>query len=289
MFTPYDWLRRCQTGNEVYATLQLLTAHEYPDDLELGPPCGASFGPCHRCWIYPQQAEDVECIFCASVRQNRRETYELINQSLLVWGYVNQLPWIPQLDQAKRHDFLGYHIIDEKHFLLMISRSHLKAWLQQLVINQGLDMMGLLQVFPTTGKSMKFGMGDILCRAAHQESKYAHDQLRVRFFSSASQLLVPHLRDNLGILTYNITDFIGLMEMAEVFSTVLYPDSREELRLLLTCDDQNERSFYWGRFARKLNQTARDMLESWDIRNWPVPKVEVLYDLLEFMAPSPIF
>ena len=179
---------------------------------------------------------------------------------------------------------LGDYVHDERHFLLVMRRRELKPWLQELVIYHGSDLRGLIQIFPTTGARQGTSMGDILCRAAHYEARFSMDQLRIRFFSAPHQLLRPHTRDRQGMLTFEVSEFLSLLEMAAVFRTVLRPEEQESLYELLSLKDASETQFYWGRFTGLLDQEAKDMLSAWRIRQWPKHRVELLYELVEYVA-----
>jgi hypothetical protein len=52
----------------------------------------------------------------------------------------------------------------------------------------------------------------------------------------------------------------------------------------LQTDDPQEERFYWGRFMGLLDQEARDMLNAWNVRDWPKPQVQLLYDLMEYVV-----
>ena len=90
-----------------------------------------------------------------------------------------------------------------------MGRRELKPWIQELILYHGPDLKGLVQIFPTVGSRAKDNMGDILCRAVHHEARFALDQLRVRFYSAPYQVLAPHVRDQKGVLTFEIAEFLG--------------------------------------------------------------------------------
>jgi hypothetical protein len=118
-------------------------------------------------------------------------------------------------------------------------------------------------------------MGDILCHAVHQ--------VRVRFYSSPYEVTKPYKRDQKGLLTFEVSEFLGMLDMAEVFRTLLRPDEQKELFELLTMDDTKEEQFYWGRFVGRLEQQAKDMLRGWNIRKWPRNRVRLLYKLVYYV------
>jgi len=182
------------------------------------------------------------------------------------------------------HHVLGTYVHDENHFLLVMPRRELKPWLQELVIYHGSDLKGLIQILPTTGGRKQVSMGDILCRAIHHEARFPMDQLRVRFFSAPYQILKPHTRDRQGLLTFEVSEFLSVLEMAAVFRTILRPQEQASLYELLNLEDTSEEQFYWGRFMGFLNQEAKDMLNAWRIRQWPKSQIKLLYELVDYVA-----
>jgi hypothetical protein len=274
------------------ATLELLEAT--PDLLpasgrgeeEIGPPFSAVDAPCQRCWVYPHQTSPWRsfCPTCSRILAKAARLGSRSRSATVLWGFVNELPkhlW-------NREGFYADHVLasyvqDAHHFLLMMNRQELKPWLQELALYHGSNLKGLIQVLPTSGGGKLVSMGDILCRAAYQEARFTMDQLRVRFFAAPYQLLIPHTRDQMGILTFEVADFLSLLEMASVFRTVLFPDEQQSLRQLLALEDPQEQQFYWGRFTGRLNQKAKDMLSAWGIRQWPKHRVKLLYELADYV------
>ena len=53
---------------------------------------------------------------------------------------------------------------------------------------------------------------------------------------------------------------------------------------LLHVDDTGEAQFYWGRLLGYLNQEAKDMLNAWKIRTWPTSRIDLLYELVDYVA-----
>jgi hypothetical protein len=145
-------------------------------------------------------------------------------------------------------------------------------------------LKGLIQILPTMGAGDETGMGDILTRVAHREADLSPDRLRVRFFSDAFQVIKLRAREQEGILTFEVADFLSLLEMATVFRTLLKPEEQQALQQLLAIDDPNEQQFYWGRFLGYVNQAVKDMLNAWQIRHWPKSRIKLLYELVEYVA-----
>lgn len=292
MLNSFDWLRRSRTGAELLATLEYLKTKPDlfptgPAGEEIGPPHSALDGPCQRCWVYPRSSSPRRnyCPSCQAVLSKARKLNKHSRQSIVIWGFVNHLPkqlWAGEGFYADHT--LGDYVHDGHRFLLLMRRRELKTWLQELVIYHGADLKGLIQIFPTTGARQGASMGDILCRAVHHETRFSMDQLRVRFFSAPHQLLKPHTRDRQGLLTFEVSEFLSLLEMAAVFRTMLRPEEQDSLYELMNLEDTGEEQFYWGRFMGLLNQETKDMLSAWRIRQWPTHRIELLYELIEYVA-----
>lgn len=295
MLSGFDWIRRCRTGAELLATLQAL--HKKPELFQpeegLGPPPSALDGPCQRCWIHPRAPSKRKasryCRTCRAILVQAYRLYRFSFQLIVVWGRVNQLP--KPLDRDGFHGdrrILGVYIHDANHFLLMMHRRQLKAWLQELALYHGTGLAGLLQILPPTGRGGGIDMADVLCRAVYQEERFPMDRLRVRFFPAPHLILRPHLRDQLGVLTFEIGEFLSLLEMAAIFRTLLYPEAQAALFELLNLDNAREEQFYWGRFLGLLSPEARDMLNAWRIRQWPKERIKLLYELKDYVAFYPL-
>jgi len=292
MLSGFDWLRRSRTGGELLATLEYLKTEPdlFPTGSageEIGPPHSALDGPCQRCWLYPRQSSPRRnyCPTCQAIRARARRVSNRSRRAIVVWGFVNRLPrqlWAGEGFYSE-HTW-GDYVHDERHFLLMMHRRELKTWLQELVIYHGADLKGLLQVFPPTGAREGASMGEILCRAVHHEARFSMDQLRVRFFSAPYQLLKPHTRDQQGLLTFEVSEFLSLLEMAAVFRTVLRPAEQQALYELVNLKDAGEEQFYWGRFMGLLSQEAKDMLSAWRVRQWSRHRIRLLYELIEYVG-----
>ncbi len=289
MLSSFDWLRRSRTGAELLATLQYLTAEPdlFPTGEEIGPPHSALNGPCQRCWVYPRLSSPRHkyCRVCQAILARAHKLNHVSRQCIVVWGFVNRLP--QQLWTGAgfyEQHALGTYVHDERHFLLLMRRYELKTWLRELVIYHGADLKGLVQIFPTTAARQGASMGEILCRAVHLEARFSMDRLRVRFFSAPYQLLTPRTRDREGLLTFEVSEFLSLMEMAAVFRTLLRPEEQASLHELVNLEDLSEEQFYWGRFVGRLSQAAKDMLSSWNIRHWPKNRIKLLYELVDYVA-----
>jgi len=167
--------------------------------------------------------------------------------------------------------------------LLMLQRREVKTWLQELVLHDGPDLQGVLQIFPTMGPQRGLGMGDVLCWAVHDAASLPRDRLYVRFAWAPWQVPPPHQRDQQQGRTFEVSEFVGLLQMAEVFRLLLHPHEQQELLALLTRDDGDGAAFYWGRFLGLLDPRARDMLVAWGIRTWPQTRIRLLDELRKYV------
>ncbi len=299
MLSTFDWIRRSQTGAELLATLRVGAGDEQiqikEDDgpssheTSIGPPLSALSSPCHRCWVYPRtrwpEQADLYCPFCKDILIKARKLGAVAQRAAVIWGFVNQLPKTGLVKQeSPESPVLGTYLHDSKRFLLIIKQRRLRPWLQQLVLYHGTELKGLLQIFPTVGATSGICMGDVLCRAIHHESRFAMDQLRVRFYSAPYQLIRPHEREQKGILTFDASEFLSLLEMAKVFRTLVRPREQDMLYELLQLEDPTEVQFYWGRIQGLLDQEVKDMLTAWRIRQWPKTRVKLLYELTNYVV-----
>lgn len=288
MLSGFDWLRRGRTGAELLATLRYLSEHPAvsTDRTQIGAPHSATGGPCRRCWIYPQmQDREQYCKTCSEILQRTHGLAAASRRAAILWGFVNQLPGeILQWEGKNRKQrLLGSYIHDANHFLVAMERRELKSWLQDLTVYHGFELRGILQIFPTTGAGTRTCMGDVLCKAVHRDLYLPMGQMHVRFYSAPYQLLKPRLRDLKGMLTFELAEFLRLLEMAEIFRALLWPDEQRELHELLSIVEKKESQFYWGRFLGRLEQRSRDMLTAWNIRQWPKNRINVFYELLNYV------
>ncbi|MGB0383959.1 MAG: type III-I CRISPR-associated protein Cas10i [Ardenticatenaceae bacterium] len=288
MLNSFDWLRRSESGAQLLATLTYLAENTDLDiddqTMEIGPPHSALHSPCQRCWIYPTATYDKpHCEFCEAILAHASQLGNASRRAVLIWGFVNQLPSALYNSAGFENDFLAGYVYDDHHFMVAIHQRGLKEWLQNLVLYHGFDLRGLLQIFPTMGSGGRIDMSGILCSVIHREASLPMDQLRVRFYPAPYHVLKPQIRDRKGLLTFRISDFLGYLEMALVFRTVLHPQEQQILRDLLTTEDNAEKQFFWGRFYGSLNQEARDMLYAWNIRQWSKERVKLLYELANYV------
>lgn len=294
MLTPFDWIRQTRTGSELLAVLRYI--EDRPelvarDSDEFGPPHSALAALCQRCRVYGRVAGRLHaryCPTCSAILSLARSLKEHSLNTVLLWGHVNLLPRMLSARAGEwQRRILGAYVHSQapgqSRFLLALHRRDLKPWLQELALYQGMDLRGVLQLFPTTGMTGA-SMGDLICHVVHHESRFPMDALRVRFFATVHQVLQPHRYDKQGVVNFEIAEFLSMLEMAAVFRTVLRPDEQQMLLELLKIENVGESHFYWGRFMGYLNPDARDMLDGWNVRNWPKPQLSLLYNLIEYVA-----
>ncbi len=292
MLTPFDWIRQTRTGSELLAVLHCM--EDRPDLVgrdadEIGPPHSALSPLCERCRVYAAPTNRPRapyCPTCSTILNQAAGLKELSQNTVLLWGHVNLLPYNLSA-RAEQGRVVGAYIHSQTpgqtRFLVALHRQALKPWLQDLVLYHGLEMRGVLQLFPTTGM-LGASMGDLVCHIVHHESRFPMDALRVRFFATVHQVLQPHRYDKQGVVNFEIGEFLSMLEMAAVFRTVLRPDEQQMLLELLGIESAAESQFYWGRFMGYLNPEARDMLDGWNVRNWSKPQLSLLYNLIEHVA-----
>jgi len=273
MLNIFDWMRRSRSGAELLATLEYSVTDPdlFPTDGKIGPPFSAFDSPCQRCWIYPCMIFDNAdrkdlpaqssklrvyepsvsnqnyCRSCQAITDKARNLGKTSRHAVVIWGFVNHVP--DQLQNKKgfyADKLIGSYVHDDNHFLMIITRRELKMWLQEVLIYHGSNLRGLIQIFPTVGDGKRGTMGEILCRAIHQEARFPMDILRVRFFSRPFQIFTPHARDEEGLLTFEVTEFLRLLEMAEIFRSILRPDEQKALHELIHLSNKREEQFYWG-------------------------------------------
>ncbi len=286
MLDAFDWIRSCRTGSELIGAMKCLQEGiGSSSDKDVGPPLTALARPCMRCWIYPRvDSKQDYCETCLNIILKAKYLGRSSQASLVIWGFVNQLPENIESSEGfyANHTFASY-VHDANHFLLVMDRYMLRKCLQEIIMYHGEGIRGLLQVFPTTGDSKRGSMGDVICKAVHQDSRFSMDMLRVRFFSGPYQLFATSRRDKKGLLTFEITEFLRFMEMAYIFRKLLKPDEQEMLQELVSLNNKKEEQFYWGRFIGYLNQEAKDMLNAWKFRQWSDHRVKLLYELIAYV------
>lgn len=293
MLTKFDWVRRCRTGIDLLATLKYFSMNPEidPSQQNLGGPFSAIGNLCQRCKVYApatiRKRHTRYCKVCENILRLKKEVAPKSLRAILIWGYVNKISRYLRENKLSEH-FYGTFICDDNRFVVTMHRQNIKPWLQELVIYSGLSLKGLLQIFPSLGEYRNLNIGDYISWANHHEANLPMDQLWIRFYTKPSQLINPKTREKEGLLTYNISEFISMLEMVEVFRANLYPQEQEELFELLNLKDSKEEQFYWGRFLGQLSQEAKDMLSAWKIRQWSKSQLDFFYRLIKYVIfPQP--
>lgn len=292
MLTAFDWLRRCQNGGELLATLELIDWASRGElnqpELQPAAPHAAIYGPCMRCWAYAADLDtpgQVYCPMCQAIAARARIMGQTAKQVVGLWGYVNHLP-----EQVRNRAvfadqrILGAYRHSDQHFLVVIRRRELQSWLQEMLLYDGLDMTGMLQIFPTVSGYSQPNMGELICQIVHNQARFPLDRLRVRFFSAPRQVLETHKYDKLGVINFEVVDFLRMLESASVFRAVFQPDEQAALQQVLAITDVQEAQFYWGRLMGMLTPRARDLLVAWKMRNWSKAQINLFYELVEYVA-----
>jgi len=288
MQNAYDWLRICKSGSELIATIDLVTDEPYLPEIMvkedcLGPPQTAFDGPCLRCQYFSRMPNHHLCYFCDHVIVREKSVRSFAPHCVTIWGFVN-FPFrkIPQT----KHEIFTYNV-DHNRFICCTNRWNLKMLLQEIMMIQGPDWLGTLQIFPAFQGGETMNMSDMLCSAIFDEKALIQDRLYIKFFASPFQFVHKKEREREGKLIFDAIDFIGYLEMAEIFKRGLYLEEQDRLKELLEIQDVSEKQFYWGRFLAQVRPEARDFLDSWNMRKWSKSQVSLFYELLDFAKFDP--
>jgi hypothetical protein len=290
MLTTFDWLRRCESGAELIATIDCIRSepHLFHDEATMGPPLSGIDGPCIRCWIYPRLPGSSRCKTCHAILSKVKGLGSLSRHCMVVWGFVNFVPDPVRRDSGlEKTQVRCIYLLDDNHFMAIMKGHALPGWLREVLLYHGSELKGLMIFFPTIGKGRSHVMGDLLCRAIHQDSRFPMDWLRIRFFSDAIQLNVPHKREDEGILTFEASEFLSLLEMATIFRSRLRPEEQIMIKEVIGLKNHREKGFYWGRLMGSLGNEAKDMLSAWKLRQWPENRIKLLYELTDRVPLTP--
>ncbi len=289
MLSTFDWIRRCRSGAELIALLDCLKSEPglFPVEEEIGPPVYGMDGPCMRCWVYARAPETSRfyCKTCHRIVQAASMLGDFSHQCMVIWGFLNRIPKSLEQNKKTRIPHIRcFHQVDDRRILLILRNYSLKNWLSDTLLHHGSNLKGLLLLFPAVGKAPKLSMGDALCRAIQQDAKFPMDQLRIQFFSKPAQLTFPRKRQDQGMLTFEASDFLSLLEMAAIFRSLLRPEEQDMVREAGLLKDSAEKQFYWGRLMNLLNREARDMLTAWKFKQWPETRIRLLYELITYVS-----
>jgi hypothetical protein len=288
MQNAYDWMQICRSGSELIATLDLLADEpNLPEIIAkedcLGSPQTAYDGPCFRCRYYSRLPNDHYCYFCNHVMVREKILKSFARHSVALWFFVN---FPPKKLPATGQEVFSY-ILDDNHFLCCTNRWNLKSFLQEIMLIQGPDWLGVIQIFPVFQGGDTLTMSDLLSSALFDEKSIVQDRLYIKFFASPFQIVHKREREREGKLIFEAVNFVGYLEMAEIFRRGLYLEEQDRLRQLLEVEDPSEKQFYWGRFLTQVRPEAQDFLDSWNIKNWTSTQVSLFYELLDFVKYDP--
>ncbi|MBF0121005.1 MAG: hypothetical protein HQK79_19420 [Desulfobacterales bacterium] len=225
MLNTFDFIRIAKSGSELIATIQYLTEKSYIlFTNELGPPLSGVVWPCQRCWFYsclPSYGER-HCEACSSILKLESESRKLIRSTFVLWGFVNKIPF-PLTPGQKFLDITptASYVFDEHHFIIILNRSEIKKCLKEIVNIHKLDLVGLIQIFPVKGSSLKGTMADILSHVTYQENRFPMDYLRIRFFSKPYHIFEAREKDKDKILTFEISEFLKILDLPSIFRPLL--------------------------------------------------------------------
>jgi len=288
MQNAFDWLRICRSGSELMATLDLVS--DEPDlpgivakEECLGIPQAAFDGPCLRCKYYSRLPDNHLCYFCNNVMVREAIIRSFARHCVALWHYVNfPLKRIPKTSYEIFH-----YQVDKNRYICCTNRWNLKNFLQEIMMIQGPEWRGVIQIFPVFQGGETLTMSDMLCSAIFDEKSMIQDRLYVKFFATPFQFVHKKEREREGKLIFEVTDFIGYIEMAEIFKKGLYLEEQDRLRQVLDIEDPSEKQFYWGRFLAQVRPEARDFLDSWKLKNWTPSQISLFYELLSFAKFDP--
>lgn len=281
MLALFDYICRCKTGSELYGALKIKNQiKQHLDDQNIGVPCTAVYGPCQRCWIYDCNVGEEYCPLCNSILEHSQGHNLVFQDITLIWYDFDLFP--TSIEKILPEDHIGFIPLNYRSGLIMCMRSSIQNWLRSLTLKYGSLIKGLLQIFPTMGQGNIVGMGDILSTAKSQSKSLQFNNLWVRFYPEAWQLLDTKRREELGILTFEISDFISLIEKSKIYKEVIPNRFRNDIFELITKQDIDSESYYWGKLKRSLNKKAIDLIDSWKLKNWDKNKVELLYELSNY-------
>lgn len=285
MFTSFDWLRTCSSGNELLAVMILMKTKPgiFYWSSEPGCPMTAIAHPCRRCWTYPKLKPFRRnfCLACEHILRLASRLKSESQKSVLVWGHVNQIPKtvLNPPDMLNCHTYLH----DERSFLIALTACRLRNWLQDVMIHHSDQLKGVFQIFPPVGITRRGGMGDVLCKHVADSTGMPSNRLWIRFFPKPYDVFNEPKKQKKGLVPLEVDEFMRLLDMASIFRTLLTPKIREILLKILTIDNDQESQFYWGRLTGMLTPESKDMLDSWKIRRWPMHRFKFLYDLTHYV------
>ncbi len=287
MLTELDWILLSRNGYELFATLKVLeTRSDLPTAAsEIGPPHAATADLCRRCWIYPGTSyyrSTPYCPFCLDILRSSRAYGYHARSAVAIWGNVDPLPkHLVERSDLYAKPSTGSYIHDDHHFLLLLHRKKLKAWVEDILLYHP-DITGYVTIFPPRSNSL-IQINDTITRVIYATPNYHDNQLWVRFYDNVFQLFQSNRLKRKPAPIYDIGTFKSLLEAAAVFRSILKPEAQQALHEILTLENDSEERFYWGRLLNLLQPEAVAMLEAWRIRQWPKSQLKAFFDLMKYV------
>lgn len=295
MLKAFDWIRRCRNGTELLATLALLetrTLKIKPPELAehkcIGPPLTLFDRPCQRCWVYAPVGEQRPylCSACLQIlaEASHPDWVDKARHGAIIWGAVSDMPRLLASDHDAKIPIFGRFILDAHHFLIVLNRRDLAAWLGELAIYDSQRLTGVLQVFPSVYTHQRTDFASIFTLATAQDYQASYWELRVQLHPRPFYLLADVHRKRRIQRDVTLGEAIQMLEMVRAIRMLFNPEEQATLLMLARKPAGQEWHFYWGRFIRQLTPAARDFIETWQIRQWPAEKLKLLYDLKPYMV-----
>lgn len=228
----------------------------------------------------------MHCPMCRSVLSTAAwvRKNDQAKQTVIVWGYVNRLPQDLTTGSYRADKRMrGTVVCDSHRFLVALNRRSLHHWLRKVLLYDGLEMRGVLSVLSATS-AQYHRAGELLCQVDYQAQRFGFDQLRVRFLPTPEHILQGRNLEKQGLITFDAVQFMGMLESAAVFRSVMLPEEQQTLRQVLAIADPNEAQFYWGRFLSMITPEAKDMLTAWKVRQWSPEQRRTFFELVNYVT-----
>lgn len=288
MLNLSDRLYRCCTGPELLGAVRWFRHHKchYNNDtLPLPPVRTALSSLCVRCNLDAVAAdgnmknEEMLCPFCLAVSKEARQVQRQIRHFFCILGRTKHMPW--NLQQSSPVPAYKEIIqLEKEYFLFMLERHDLGPWLSELLLEHGEEYQAVLTLFPTTGKTYP-SMGDSLRLARHYTARIPLPVSGVSICLYAHSRHILRSPESEVALNSPLEEFLQYINMAVQFRRYIHPGDQEELQYILLEDRENLR-FHYGRLLSRLQPEAREMLETWAVRQWTKEQVSHFFSMLPF-------
>ncbi len=281
MLDGFDWIRRCATGSELAATLAVEQEGERPEEaLVLAPPVSALAPACLRCRVFAPAPDSQYCPYCRVVVRRAKSMQQYSRKALVAYAFVNR-PASALAGEAPSPAYAFQR--DASRVLVAAPRRGLLEWLQRLLLRYGDELKGFLQICRTTGANESPSMGEVISFMSQRETLFAMDRLRVQFFASPYLLFHRSELDRRDALTFEASEFLGLLKMALSLRRLLRPEEQDALRRMLLARRPEQERFSWGRFMGQLDPAARSMLDAWRLRAWSKERLKLFFNLRDYV------